>query len=126
MNSPALVLMKTGSRKVPVCGRNLQTALWASALVDAVLRRGEEIPLPSSKKGGLVRVRVNHQSLARFLQNVYADEPATVAEAIMALRKLEPVKAAWLIRVLQHYPELVALWRAVHTELTGEDQPRAG
>src|SRR5687768_512627 len=26
LNSPALVLMKTGSQKVPVCGKNLQTA----------------------------------------------------------------------------------------------------
>ena len=73
-----------------------------------------------------MRVRVNHQTLARFLKDVYIDEAATVAEAVMALRKLEPEKAAWLLRILQHNPELAALARAVHTELTGEDQPQAG
>jgi hypothetical protein len=121
--SPALILLINGGRKVPVCGANLQVALWAAALADAVLRRGEEIPLPTSRDGGLVRVQVNEQTLVQFLLDVYAEEPATVAEAVMALRKLDRGRAAWLLRVLRTTPATAALARAVFVELTGEEPP---
>ena len=111
-SSPALILMKTDGRRVPVCGRNLQAALWAAALVDAVLRRGEETPLPMSRQGGLKRVCIDEATLSWFLRDVYGTEPETIAEAIMTLRKLDRLKAAWLRNVLQSTPELTATsWR---------------
>jgi hypothetical protein len=120
-HSPSLVLLRKNNRAVPVCGKSLQSALWASALVDVVLNRGEEMPLPTSRTGGVKRIRITEKTLVRFLLDVYGSEPATVAEAIMALRKFDLVKAAWLNRVLRKNSELTALARAVHTELTGEE-----
>ena len=121
-----LVLLTHGRRKVPVCGKDAATALWAAALADTVLRRGQETPLPTSKTGGIITARINDRSLSRFLLDIYAGEPNTVAEAIMALRKLDPARAAWLVRVLQTRPELTALARAVHAELTGDAHDFAG
>lgn len=120
-DSPALVLLTSGKRKVPVCGKNLEAALWAAALVDTVLRRGMEIPLPTSKSGGVMTVRVTPKVVARFLRDVYAADPATVAEALMSLRKLDPARASWLLRVMMNTPDLAELARAVHVELTGEE-----
>jgi hypothetical protein len=125
VTSPMLVLLSNGRRKVPVCGKDAPTALWAAALVDTVLRRGQETPLPTSKLGGIVTVRVTDESLARFLLDIYAGEPATVAEAVMALRKLDPPRAAWLVRVLRGRAELAPLARAVQVELTGEPSGEA-
>jgi hypothetical protein len=119
-DSPSLVLLTVNGRNVPVCGKSTNQALWAAALVDTVLRRGEDTPLPTSREGGVRTVRITRGTLARFLQDLYGDEPATVAEAVMALRKLDPVKAAWLVRVLSSTPELAVLARAVQAELTGE------
>jgi hypothetical protein len=126
LDSPALILLKRRDRKVPVCGKNMQVALWAAALVDAVLRRGQVIPLPTARTGGLVRTRINDPALSRFLRDIYGNEPGTVAEAIMALRKLDPARAAWLLRLLRRRAELQDLGRDVHAELTGEDFGQAG
>lgn len=120
-DSPALILLKNGNRKVPVCGKNMQVALWAAALVDAVLRRGQVIPLPTSRGGGLVRTRINDPALSHFLRDIYGNDPGAVAEAVMALRKLDPARAAWLLRILRRRAELQQLARAVQIEMTGEE-----
>ncbi len=118
--SPALVLLTNNGKRVPVCGSNLQVALWAAALADIVLRRGEVMPIPLARTGGLSRVRVTANTVSRLLLNVYGSEPATIAEAIMALRKMRRGRAGWLQNVLNKRPELSTLAKAVHTELTGE------
>ena len=119
-DSPSLVLLSANGRKVPVCGKSLEAALWAAALVDTVLRRGTDIPLPSSRDGGTQMVRVTAKVVGNFLCNVYADDAAAVSEAVMALRKYDAARASWLLRVLTTTPELVSLAKAVHFELTGD------
>jgi hypothetical protein len=125
-DSPALILLSANRRKVPVCGKSLEAALWAAALVDTVLRRGTDIPLPSSRDGGTTMVRVTAKVVGQFLFNVYSDDPAAVSEAVMALRKYDPARASWLLHVLTTTPELVGLARAVHVELTGEEKGYEG
>jgi hypothetical protein len=116
------LLFARNGRRVPVCGKNFQIALWAVALVDVVVRRGQTIPLPRSRDGGLERARVNGMTLAAFLQNIYGNDPAAVAEAIMALRKFDRKRASWLLHVLGAFPSLASLARLVQIELTGEEK----
>ena len=102
-----------------IFGRTGFDVCASGALVAVVSAHPGLAELPDPEGGEPTRVRVTDELVRGMLLQVYADSPNQVAEAVMALRRLAPEKAAWLERLMRNAPGLQDLHRAVRRELTG-------
>jgi hypothetical protein len=68
-----------------------------------------------------VHVHMTRELVRGFLLNGYKDQPRQVAEAVRALKKVEPAKAEWLLKLMRYEPGLLELYRAVRFELSREE-----
>jgi hypothetical protein len=114
-------LATSGDRLFDVFGRTGLDVAGAGILVALALAFPGFTEIPDPENGFQpVRARVTREWVRGFLGNVYKDQPHQVAEAVRALKKTEPAKADWLLRVMRNDPGLLELYRDVRRELTGE------
>jgi hypothetical protein len=117
---PGMAKFSFPSGEYTVFGRTGHDVLGAATLVSLVSARPGTARLPHPETGEYFPVRVTEEKVRGLLLDAYADRPHQVAEAITALRKVAPAKAAWLQRLMRNSPGLQGLHRAVKEELTGE------
>jgi hypothetical protein len=104
-----------------VYGRTGRDVMMAAGLVAMVLAYFGRVKVPDPRTGELVPLPVTEEMVRGLLLDGFSNSPHPVAEAVTALRHWYPPQAAWLERLLEDAPELQALRRAVHAELTGEE-----
>lgn len=114
-----LTLLDSGGRQVRVCGPTGADAVFAGVLVAMATTCPGWADLPDPETGEPLRVWVTEDFVVDFLAKVYGQLPVAVAEAVMALRKADGKKAAWLERLLRNRPSLKSLSGRVRHELTG-------
>jgi hypothetical protein len=102
-----------------VFGRTGADAAMAANLLSVLAHYPGTIEFPD-EDGVPVPVPVTPELIQSLLAHVYANEPHQVAEAVTAIKKTEPAKAEWLMKLMRNKPELIGLYRAVRSELTGE------